>query len=148
VTLSNNPKLASRIHYVKQRGEDDCGLACIAMFIDKPYTHVRSKLEGQFKNSRKYETKYPKLLKCARTLGLRLKNPRKANRWRDIPPYSIVSTDYRGKRKYWHWVVFLTDKNGWFVFDPWMGRKKLRSMKGRQPGRYLKVARVNKQVVV
>jgi ABC-type bacteriocin/lantibiotic exporter with double-glycine peptidase domain len=130
--------------HVRQLDDSGCGIACIAMIAGKSYTQVKYELLKQkiiSKEENEFYANFSKLNKFAKALGISLKSRKKADKWANIPETSIVSTDY-GKTN-WHWVLFVKNKNDWYVYDPndlkGKGGIKLRSMRGRSIRWYLPI---------
>ena len=137
------------IKYIKQEDDSGCGLACLAMLTGMSYNEVKKRLKLKIfsKESNEFYTNFHQTIRCAKILGLSLNSRKRNTEWKSIETNAIVSTDYtKGKTKYWHWVVFVRNKNGWFVYDPHetkgRGGKKIRSMRGRKLGWYMTVIKI------
>ncbi len=134
--------------YVEQKGDDDCGIACIAMVTKRSYEEVKlqvsnGKISGVKKKSN-LRTNYVEIIRIARHFKKKLFKRKRFYRWEDIPGTAIVSTDFHDNKIYYHWIVFVKPKSGKAYFlDPYPKKgksgKRRYNFRGKNCGSYLLV---------
>jgi ABC-type bacteriocin/lantibiotic exporter with double-glycine peptidase domain len=124
---------------VKQRQfeKGDCGVACVAMIIGKPYEEVkRAFRERGLVSDGEYFTCHKDLIAVLEGFGCTVKR-RKFSSWRSVRFPAIVKVNVRAGN-YWHWVVLAGDRR---ILDPKPGSPEVvtdfRGRKGK--GQYLHV---------
>jgi ABC-type bacteriocin/lantibiotic exporter with double-glycine peptidase domain len=125
-----------KIRHVYQPDDTGCGVACIAMIAGLTYQQVKDKMMnvGFFKKSEdNFGTTFKDMTNALKIFNI---NPhprrRKFKKWKNIPAkLAITSTNY-DKSGDWHWVVFVRDLEGHFIYDPGKRRKKIRDLRGKK----------------
>ena len=102
---------------IKQKDRTGCGIACVAMIVNKPYSQIKKKMRslGCF-NKNTFYTEYYDLKKTLKSYKVRTSKIYKKKSWKSMKKDAIVAINYNKKRDTWHWVVF--DKKNNHVLDP------------------------------
>ena len=101
-----------RIQHVFQRGDSDCGVACLAMITGMSYEEAFAAI-GCDEEEEHFYTTHGDLTNILKALGWNIRW-KKFRSWDAIPGYAIVAVNHRCNRRYFHWVVFDGEK----IFDP------------------------------
>jgi predicted double-glycine peptidase len=111
-----------KIKRVKQKHETGCGIACVATLSNKKYDQVLDDsrelfLWGERKSS--FYTSGKNIRDLLRSYGIESDRGRRISSWKNLMgrcSTAIVAINPHGR--YWHWVVFIKEKNGEFILDP------------------------------
>lgn len=131
-----------KIKHVYQHDDTGCGLACVAMIVNKTYFEVKDYVlnNGIISNDTNYfGTTFKQIATILNCLGMNAYSRRKFKKWSNIPAkVAIASTNY-GNSGNWHWVVFVRDIDGCYIYDPNKPRKKIRDLRGKKSGWFMEV---------
>jgi len=131
-----------KITYVSQPDDTGCGLACVAMICGVSYNQVKSNMVklGIFKKDNDFwGTSFKDIIRTLNSQNIQTVNRRKFKKWRNIPAkVAIVSTNYEQSGLF-HWVVFVRDNDGFYIYDPAKRRKKIRDLRGKMSGYYIEI---------
>lgn len=130
-----------KIKHVYQHDDTGCGLACVAMLVNQTYYEVKDQLinKGFFKRNLDFGTTFQELTNILTMFNFRPMKKRKFKKWNCIPAkVAIASTNY-DKSGGWHWVVFVRDSDGYFIYDPSKPRKKIRDLRGKMSGWFIEI---------
>lgn len=130
-----------KVQHVYQHDETGCGIACVAMLTNQSYYEVKDQLikRGFFKKHFDFGTTFQELTNILASFNFRPMQKRKFKKWTNIPAkVAIVSTNY-DKSGGWHWVVFVRDLDGYFIYDPGKPRKKIRDLRGKMSGWFIEI---------
>jgi ABC-type bacteriocin/lantibiotic exporter with double-glycine peptidase domain len=130
------------IRHVYQPDWSGCGIAVIAMVAGLSYNGAKTLMikEKIFDaDSDFFGTSFSDLQKVLNALNIQNKNRRKFNKWVNIPAkVAIASTNYDSSGLF-HWVLFIRDINGFYIYDPAKRRKKIRDLRGKMTGWFIEV---------
>jgi ABC-type bacteriocin/lantibiotic exporter with double-glycine peptidase domain len=130
-----------KVNHVYQHDDTGCGIACVAMIVNQTYFEVKEilKREGFFNNDEYLGTDFRDINKALNIFNFRCASKRKFKKWNNIPAkIAIASTNYDSEGG-WHWVLFVRDLNGYFIYDPGKRRKKIRDLRGKMTGWFLEI---------
>ncbi|RZL46357.1 MAG: hypothetical protein EOP00_15225 [Pedobacter sp.] len=131
-----------RIKHVCQPDDTGCGIACLAMILNLTYNQVKDwMIKNKFlkPGTNDFGTTFQDLYKVLAEHRIKIVRKRKFKQWRNIPAkVAIVSTNYNASGC-WHWVVFIRDIEGCFIYDPGKRRKKIRDFRGKVSGQFIEV---------
>ena len=131
-----------KIQHVSQPDDTGCGLACLAMITGLTYFQIKDQLiqQGKFKaDTDDWGTTFNDIIQILQYYQLKTERKRKFKKWCNIPAkVAIASTNY-DKSGCWHWVVFVRDIDGYFIYDPGKRRKKIRDLRGKMAGWFIEV---------
>ncbi len=96
--------------------------------------------EGIFDSDSDYwGTSFEDINKILSCFQIKNSKRKKFKKWCKIPSkLAIVSTNY-DKSWTWHWVIFVRDNNGHFIYDPGKKRKKNRDLRGKMSGWFVDI---------
>lgn len=96
--------------------------------------------EGIFEPSTEYfGTDFNDLTSFLVKQGVRVGRKRKFKKWCNIPAKLAIASTNFDKSGQWHWVTFVRDIDGYFIYDPGKRRKKIRDLRGKQIGRFIEI---------
>jgi len=131
-----------KIRHVSQPDDTGCGLAVVAMITGKTYQEVKETMIdlGIFKTiNEDWGTTFKDLQLTLQHYDLNTSSRRKFKKWQNIPAkVAIASTNY-DKSGWFHWVVFIRDINGFFIYDPALRCKKIRDLRGKRSGHFIEI---------
>lgn len=130
-----------KVKHVYQHDDTGCGIACVAMLVNQTYHGVKEQLmlKGLFPDNSDFGTTFRQLSDILCSFGLRPMPKRKFKKWTNIPAkIAIASTNY-DKSGGWHWVVFVRDIDGCYIYDPGKPRKKIRDLRGKMSGWFIEL---------
>lgn len=131
-----------KIKHVSQLDNNGCGLACVAMLTGKTYEQVKQRMIEQriFEaGTEDFGTTFNDIRQILDHYQITTSSKRKFKKWGNIPAkVAIASTNY-DKNGGWHWIVFVRDIDGHFVYDPALRRKKIRDMRGKGLGYFIEI---------
>jgi hypothetical protein len=111
----------TRISHVRQRGEDDCGVACTAMLADISYAQAKTTLMNHVGSS-SLLTKTKHLRAALDESNIRLGSEVRSSDWNQLLGLGrvlLLSTNYLEERdSNWHWCVFDPARHKTPVLDP------------------------------
>lgn len=125
-----------------QHDDTGCGIACVAMLVNQTYFEVKEQLiqDGFFtKHTVFFGTTFRHISTILTKYHLKPTPKRKFKKWSNIPAkIAIASTNYNSAGS-WHWVVFVRDIDGYFIYDPDKPRKKIRDLRGKMSGWFIEI---------
>lgn len=130
-----------KVNHVYQHDDTGCGIACVAMIVNQTYFQVREALKqaGFFNSDDDLGTNFKDINKALNIFNFSSASKRKFKKWNNIPAkIAIASTNYDSKGC-WHWVLFVRDLDGCFIYDPGKRKKKIRDLRGKQSGWFIEV---------
>lgn len=131
-----------KIKHVYQQDDTGCGIACVAMLVNKTYFEVKDYVlsNGIISNDTNYfGTTFKQIATILNGLGMKAFSRRKFKKWSNIPAkVAIASTNYANCGN-WHWVVFVRDIDGCYIYDPNKPRKKIRDLRGKMSGWFIEI---------
>jgi len=130
-----------KVKHVYQHDDTGCGIACVAMLVNQTYHGVKEQLirNGFFSDNADFGTTFRELTNILTSFNFRPMSRRKFKKWSNIPAkVAIASTNYN-KSGGWHWVVFVRDIDGFYIYDPGKPRKKIRDLRGKMSGWFIEV---------
>ena len=132
-----------KVKHVYQHDDTGCGLACVGMLVNKSYFEVKEKVlrSGLLKsNAEDFGTTFKQLIEILNQFGVNTFPKRKFKKWSNIPAkVAIASTNYNSDGC-WHWVVFVRDIDGYYIYDPSKPRKKIRDLRGKMSGWFIEIS--------
>jgi ABC-type bacteriocin/lantibiotic exporter with double-glycine peptidase domain len=112
---------------VKQKHENDCGIACIAMIAGVSY---REALKAAYQdylsddwNRKDFRLGQKEIRAALDNFGLKLGRKVRTTDWNKVPDRALAAIRYEPEINEWHWVVHIRDSADRFVLDP---RKTIR----------------------
>jgi len=131
-----------KIRHVFQPDDTGCGIACTAMLTGKTYQEVKQQMISikvfRF-NAQDWGTSFKDIKLILSKNNIHTMPKRKFRRWCHIPAkIAIVSTSH-SKKGDWHWVVFVRDSIGHYIYDPGKRRKRIRDLRGKRCGHFIEV---------
>jgi hypothetical protein len=130
------------IRHVYQPDDTGCGIAVLAMILGTTYGQVKNWMieENIFEpNTEYWGTNFNDLITFLNKKNIRTERKRKFKKWKNIPAkIAIASTNY-DKTGQWHWVLFIRDIQGCYIYDPGKRRKKIRDLRGKRTGAFIEV---------
>lgn len=131
-----------KVKHTFQKDDSGCGIACISMVVGKSYYEVKAILFEQnfYKNlDDDLSTTFKELAKAFDLFKINTSKKRKFKMWKNIPAkIAIASTNY-DKYGIWHWVLFVRDIEGFFIYDPGKPKKKIRDLRGKMSGWFIEI---------
>lgn len=130
-----------KVKHVYQRDYTGCGIACVAMLINETYQSVKDQLiqNKVFCVDSDFGTTFNELTEILKSFNLVPMPKRKFKKWSNIPAkIAIASTNY-DKSGGWHWVVYIRDIDGYYIYDPGKPRKKIRDLRGKMSGWFIEI---------
>lgn len=131
-----------KIKHVYQIDQNGCGIAVLAMVLNSTYKQVKSWMieKGFFEaDSSDFGTTFQDLYKVLTEHKIKIERKRKFKQWKNIPAkIAIASTNY-DKAGCWHWIIFVRDIEGIYIYDPGKRRKKIRDLRGKAAGAFIEI---------
>lgn len=124
-----------------QPDDTGCGIACIAMIVGKTYQEVKAKMiEGQFfVKCTDFGTTFKDLQNALKLYNINTNPKKKFKKWQNIPAKIAISSTNYDAQGIWHWVVFVRDVEGYYIYDPGKRRKRIRDLRGKMSGYFLEI---------
>ncbi|SOD19770.1 cysteine peptidase family C39 domain-containing protein [Pedobacter xixiisoli] len=130
-----------KVNHVYQHDDTGCGIACVAMIVNQTYFQVKEILKqaGFFDNDDYLGTDFKDMNKALNIFNFSSASKRKFKKWNNIPAkIAIASTNYDSEGG-WHWVLFVRDIEGCFIYDPGKRKKKIRDLRGKRSGWFIEI---------
>ncbi|EFK59641.1 cysteine peptidase family C39 domain-containing protein [Sphingobacterium spiritivorum] len=131
-----------KVKHVYQHDNTGCGIACIAMLANQTYHEMKELLiyKGLLSdNTEFFGTTFRQLTNILTSFNFRSMPRRKFKKWSNIPAkIAIASTNYDNSGS-WHWVIFVRDIDGFYIYDPCKRRKKIRDLRGKMSGWFIEI---------
>lgn len=106
----------------RQSDATGCGLACIAILANQPYSSVRKLAISRlgFDSDGEFYTTTGQLKELGHHFGVRISAKRRYQfkDWVHLPNSAILAINYKKEDETWHWVVFRRVANSAYVIDP------------------------------
>lgn len=130
-----------KIKHVYQHDDTGCGIACVAMLVNQSYHELKKQLiqKGFFFGRTDFGTTFRELTNIITSFNFRPTPKRKFRKWANIPAKVAISSTNYNTTGGWHWVVFVRDLNGYFIYDPGKPRKKIRDLRGKMSGWFIEI---------
>jgi hypothetical protein len=131
-----------KIRHVFQKDDTGCGIACVAMLTGFKYEDVKKKIieEGFFStDTNDWSTSFKDITSILDIYSYKPCRKRRFKKWNQIPAkLAIASTNY-DRKGVWHWVIFVRDIHGFFIYDPGKPCKRIRDLRGKMCGYFVEI---------